>query len=138
MLWIKTLHIVMVVSWFAGLFYLPRIFVNMAQETRPHAQERLQGMAQRLYRFMTPLATLAVVFGLWLFLGYGLGSGQGWMHAKLALVVLLVLYHLTCGRMLRRFQAQANTRSHRYYRWFNEIPVILLLIITALVVVRPF
>lgn len=138
MLWVKTIHIVMVVSWFAGLFYLPRIYVNLAQETSDSAQERLLGMAQRLYRFMTPIAALATIFGLWLFLGYGLGSGQGWMHAKLAAVVALILYHLLCGRMLRIFQAGANTRSHRFYRWFNEIPVILLLLITALVVVRPF
>lgn len=128
----------MVISWFAGLFYLPRIYVNLAQETDRQALERLLGMANRLYRFMTPLAVLAVVFGLWLFLGYGLGSGQGWMHAKLAAVVVLILYHLTCGRMLRAFQAESNTRSHRFYRWFNEIPVLLLLLITALVVVRPF
>lgn len=138
MLWVKTLHIVMVTSWFAGLFYLPRIYVNLAQETNSQAQERLLGMAGRLYRFMTPLAVLALALGLWLFLGYGLGSGQAWMHAKLTAVVVLVLYHLMCGRMLRTFQAQANTRSHRFYRWFNEIPVILLLLITALVVVRPF
>lgn len=138
MLWLKTLHIVMVTSWFAGLFYLPRIYVNLAQETDSQAQERLLGMAGRLYRFMTPLAVLAVILGLWLFLGYGLGSGQGWMHAKLLFVVILIAYHLQCGRMLRTFRAHANTRSHRYYRWFNEIPVILLLLITALVVVRPF
>ncbi len=138
MLWVKTLHIVMVTSWFAGLFYLPRIYVNLAQETNSQAQERLLGMAGRLYRFMTPLAVLALALGLWLLLGYGLGSGQAWMHAKLTAVVILILYHLMCGRMLRTFQAQANTRSHRFYRWFNEIPVILLLLITALVVVRPF
>ena len=138
MLWIKTLHIVLVVSWFAGLFYLPRIYVNLAQETHQPSQERLLGMAGRLYRFMTPLAVLALALGLWLLLGYGLGSGQGWMHAKLAAVVALIAYHLVCGRILRTFQAHANTRTHRFYRWFNEIPVILLLLITALVVVRPF
>lgn len=138
MLWVKTLHIVMVTSWFAGLFYLPRIYVNLAQETDSQAQERLLGMAGRLYRFMTPLAVLAVILGLWLFMGYGLGSGQGWMHAKLLAVVILIAYHLQCGRILRIFRSRANTRSHRYYRWFNEIPVILLLLITTLVVVRPF
>ena len=138
MLWVKTLHVVMVTSWFAGLFYLPRIYVNLAQETDKRALERLLGMAHRLYRFMTPLAVLAIVFGLWLFLGYGIGRGQGWMHAKLAAVVALLAYHLMCGRMLRRFQAHTNTRSHRFYRWFNEIPVVLLLLVTALVIVRPF
>lgn len=138
MLWVKTLHIVMVTSWFAGLFYLPRIYVNLAQETSAPAHERLLGMAARLYRFMTPLAVLALAFGLWLLLGYGVGAGQGWMHAKLTAVVVLIFYHLVCGRMLRTFQAQKNTRSHRFYRWFNEIPVLLLLLITALVVMRPF
>lgn len=138
MLWLKTLHIVMVVSWFAGLFYLPRIYVNLAQESHPPAYERLLGMARRLYRFMMPLAVLAIIFGLWLLMGYGLGAGQGWMHAKMAAVFLLVVYHVICGRMLRAFTTQTNTRSHRFYRWFNEIPVILLLLITALVVVRPF
>lgn len=138
MLWVKALHIVMVTSWFAGLFYLPRIYVNLAQETNEAAHERLLGMAARLYRFMAPLALLAVAFGLWLFLGYGLGSGQGWMHAKLTAVVVLILYHLACGRMLRTFQARNNTRSHQFYRWFNEIPVLLLLLVTVLVVVRPF
>ncbi|NYT59704.1 CopD family protein [Alcaligenaceae bacterium] len=138
MLWIKTLHILFVVAWFAGLFYLPRIYVNLAQATDASSTATLLGMAQRLYRFMTPLGILALVFGLWLFLGYGLGQGQGWMHAKLLGVALLVIYHLVCARMLTTFKQGRNTRSHRYYRWFNEIPVLLLLIIIALVVVRPF
>lgn len=137
MLWIKTFHILFVTAWFAGLFYLPRIFVNLAQPQEPSTTACLVGMARRLYRFITPLAMLAVVFGLWLFLGYGIGMGQGWMHAKLAAVLLLVVYHLVCGRMLKKFEQDANTRSHRYFRWFNEIPVILLLIVIALVVVRP-
>ncbi|MDS1140996.1 CopD family protein [Pusillimonas sp. SM2304] len=138
MLWIKTLHILFVTSWFAGLFYLPRIYVNLALATDAATTATLLGMARRLYRFMTPLAVLALAFGLWLFLGYGLGAGQGWMHAKLAAVALLVIYHLACGRMLKRFEQGRNTRSHRYYRWFNEVPVLLLLIVIALVVVRPF
>jgi putative membrane protein len=138
MLWIKSFHILFVTSWFAGLFYLPRIYVNMAQTTDPGALDCLLGMAQRLYRFMAPLAILAVVLGLWLFLGYGIGKGQAWMHAKLAGVVALIAYHLLCGRMLRRFASGNNTRSHRFYRWFNEIPVILLLLVIILVVVRPF
>ncbi|MGB6104683.1 MAG: CopD family protein [Pusillimonas sp.] len=138
MLWIKTLHILFVVAWFAGLFYLPRIYVNLAQAGDAGSTATLLGMARRLYRFMTPLAVLALLFGLWLFMGYGLGRGQGWMHAKLAAVALLVAYHLVCGRMLKSFEQGRNTRSHRYYRWFNEIPVLLLLIVIALVVVRPF
>jgi putative membrane protein len=138
MLWIKTLHILFVTSWFAGLFYLPRLYVNMAQPHDPDTQRVLLGMAQRLYRFMTPLAALAIVFGLLLWLYYGIGRGQGWMHLKLAGVALLLAYHLACGRLLKTFAAGGNTRSHRYYRWFNEIPVALLLIVIALVVIKPF
>ncbi len=138
MLWIKTLHILFVVSWFAGLFYLPRIYVNLAQTQSPATTDCLLGMARRLYRFVTPIAALALIFGLWLFLGYGIGKGQGWMHAKLFFVVVLVAYHYACGQLLKTFAAGQNTRGHRFYRWFNEIPVILLLIIIVLVVVRPF
>ncbi len=138
MLWIKTFHILFVTSWFAGLFYLPRIYVNLAQNQEAAVTACLLGMARRLYRFMGPLAILSVALGLWLFLGYGLGRGQGWMHAKLAAVALLVAYHLVCGRMLKTFEQGANTHSHRFYRWFNEIPVILLLIVIALVVAKPF
>ncbi|WP_423196046.1 MULTISPECIES: CopD family protein [unclassified Cupriavidus] len=140
MLWIKSLHIVFVVSWFAGLFYLPRIFVNLAMETDTAATQRLLLMARKLFRFMTILAVPAVVFGLWLFLGYGIGRGpgQGWMHAKLALVVVLIGYHHGCGVLLRKFEAGRNTRSHTFYRWFNEMPVLVLLAIVILVVVKPF
>lgn len=138
MLWIKTFHILFVTSWFAGLFYLPRIFVNLAQARDDAVVACLLGMARRLYRFMAPLAVLAIVLGLWLFLGYGIGSGQGWMHAKLTAVALLVGYHLVCGHMLRKFESDTNIHSHRFYRWFNEIPVILLLIVIALVVAKPF
>lgn len=138
MLWIKTFHILFVTSWFAGLFYLPRIYVNLAQNQDASATACLLGMARRLYRFMAPLAVLSVALGLWLYLGYGIGRGQGWMHAKLAAVILLIGYHLVCGNMLKKFELGANTRSHRFYRWFNEIPVILLLIVIALVVTKPF
>lgn len=138
MLWVKTLHILFVVSWFAGLFYLPRIYVNLAQNQDPAVQACLLGMARRLYSFTSKLAVLAVLFGLWLFLGFKLGQGQGWMHAKLLFVLVVIAYHLACGRLLKTFEAGRNARSHRYYRWFNEAPVLLLLIIVALVVVRPF
>ena len=138
MLWVKVFHILFVTSWFAGLFYLPRLFVNLAQTRDDATLACLLGMARRLYRFMAPLAILSIVLGLWLFLGYGIGSGQGWMHAKLTAVALLAAYHLVCGRMLRKFEVGANTHSHRFYRWFNEIPVILLLIVIALVVAKPF
>lgn len=138
MLWVKTFHLLFVISWFAGLFYLPRIYVNLAQTQDAGAYDCLLGMARRLYRFMTPLGVLALVFGLWLMLGYGIGLASGWMHAKLLLVVLLVVYHLLCGRILIAFERRTNTREHRYYRWFNEAPVILLAIVLVLVVVKPF
>ena len=141
MLWIKALHIVFIASWFAGLFYLPRIFVNLAMvPADSHAErERLLLMARKLYRFMSLLMLPALLFGLWLWLGYGIGAGQGWLHAKLAIVVALIGYHHYCGRLLRGFeQMQAARRSHVWYRWFNEIPVIGLLIAVILVVVKPF
>jgi putative membrane protein len=140
MLWIKTFHIVFVASWFAGLFYLPRIFVNLAQEPDPAVQKVLLGMARRLYRFMTILAVPAVALGLWLFVVYGIGKGpgNGWMHAKLGLVILIAGYHHGCGRLIKKFERGANTRSHIFYRWFNEIPVLMLVAVTALVVVKPF
>ncbi|UVW28447.1 CopD family protein [Massilia sp. H6] len=136
MLWIKAFHILFVVSWFAGLFYLPRIFVNLAQETQPAALERLLGMARRLYRFTTILAVPAVLLGVWLWLGYGFRGG--WLHAKLALVLVTIGYHHACGSLLRKFEAGQNRRSHRWFRYFNEAPVLLLLAIVILVVVKPF
>ena len=140
MLWIKALHIVFIVSWFAGLFYLPRILVNLAQETESIATQRLLLMARKLYRFMTPLAIGTIIFGVWLWMGYGIGKGpgNGWMHAKLLLVVLLIGYHHACGSMLKKFELGTNKRSHVWFRWFNEVPVVLLLAIVILVVVKPF
>ncbi len=142
MLWVKSLHIVFVTSWFAGLFYLPRIFVNLAMVSPGSVaeRERLMLMAKKLMRFSTLLAVPAVGLGLWLWLGYGLGKGpgNGWLHAKLALVLLVLGYHHACGLLLRKFDAEQNTRSHRWYRWFNEVPVLLLLAIVVLVVVKPF
>ena len=136
--WVKAFHIVFVTAWFAGLFYLPRIFVNLALETEPRARARLLLMARKLYRFMTMLAVPALVFGLWLWLGYGIGAASGWMHAKLAVVVLLLGYHHACGRLLAAFEAGAPARSHVWFRWFNEAPVLLLLAAVLLVVLKPF
>ena len=136
MLWIKAFHIVFIAAWFAGLFYLPRIFVNLAQETNGAATERLLGMARRLLRFTTMLAVPAVLLGLWLWLGYGFKGG--WLHAKLALVLLAIGYHHACGSLLKKFEKGVNARSHGWYRWFNEVPVLLLIAITILVVVKPF
>ena len=140
MLWVKALHIVFVVSWFAGLFYLPRILVNLAMETDPTATQRLLLMGRKLYRFMTMLAVPALIFGLWMWLGYGIGqgSGNGWLHAKLALVLVLIGYHHACGSLLKKFERGQNKRSHTWFRWFNEIPVLVLLAIVLLVVVKPF
>ena len=138
-LWIKAFHIVFMTSWFAGLFYLPRIFVNLAMVDGPGAErDRLLLMAGKLWRFMQPLMLLAIALGLWLWLGYGVGAGAGWMHAKLAIVVLLLGYHHACGRLLTLLAAGADTRSHVWYRWFNEVPVLALLAVVVLVVVKPF
>ena len=135
-LWINALHIVFIASWFAGLFYLPRIFVNLAQESNPAVVERLLGMGRRLYRFTTILMVPALVLGLCLWLGYGIQGG--WLHAKLALVVVTIGYHHACGSLLKKFERGVNTRSHKWFRYFNEVPVLLLLAIVILVVVKPF
>jgi len=142
MLWIKSLHIVFVASWFAGLFYLPRIFVNLAQ-VEPGSQaerDRLLLMARKLARFMTILAVPALGLGLWLWLYYGIGKGpgNGWLHAKLLLVLLLLGYHYACQRLLKVFERGQNRRSHVWFRWFNEVPVLMMLVIVVLVVLKPF
>ena len=142
MLWVKSFHIVFVASWFAGLFYLPRIYVNLAMVAPGSEAERdrLLLMARKLMRFTTLLAVPAVGLGIWLWAGYGIGWGPGnaWMHAKLALVLLALGYHHACGVMLRKLVAGSSQRSHVWFRWFNEVPVLLLLAIVVLVVVKPF
>jgi len=138
MLWVKAFHIFFVVSWFAGLFYLPRIFVNLAMVPADSAaeRERLLVMARKLYRFVTPIGLLAVGLGLWLWFGFGFLGG--WLHAKTALVVVLLAYHFYCGKLYRDFLAGRNGRSHRWYRVFNELPVLVLIAICILAVVKPF
>jgi putative membrane protein len=138
MLWVKAFHIVFVVSWFAGLFYLPRIFVNLAMVPAASAaeRERLLLMARKLYKFVTPIGALAVIFGLWLWFGFGFAGG--WLYAKTALVLGLIGYHFWCGRLLREFAAGKNARDHVWFRFFNEVPVLALLVICILVVVKPF
>ncbi|WP_300710095.1 CopD family protein [Limnohabitans sp.] len=142
MLWIKALHIVFIASWFAGLFYLPRIFVNLAMVAPDSAAERtrLLLMARKLYKFMTILAVPALALGLWLWLVYGIGRGpgQGWMHAKLLIVLLLIGYHHGCGLILRKFETGRMQRGHVWFRWFNEVPVLMMLAAVILVVVKPF
>lgn len=142
MLWIKSLHIVFVASWFAGLFYLPRIFVNLAMVSPGSLaeRERLLLMARKLLRFTTVIAVPAVGFGVWLWAGYGIGwgPGNGWMHAKLAVVTLALAYHYSCSVVLRKFATNDNNRSHVWYRWYNEAPVFMLLAAVLLVVLKPF
>jgi protoporphyrinogen IX oxidase len=142
MLWIKALHIVFVASWFAGLFYLPRIFVNLALVPNDSAAERarLLLMARKLNRFTVILSLPAVALGAWLWLGYGIGRGAGqyWMHAKLLVVFLAIGYTHSCGSLLKKLENNTSTRSHVWFRWFNEVPVVLLLVAVILVVVKPF
>ena len=139
-LWVKAFHIVFVASWFAGLFYMPRLFVNLATvPTDSHAErERLLLMARKLYRFSTLLMVPALGLGLWLWLGYGVGSGQTWLHLKLLLVVGALGYHFLCRRLLHSFEQLANRRSHRWFRVFNEASVLLFAATVVLVVVKPF
>lgn len=138
MLVVKALHIWMVISWFAGLFYLPRIFVNLAMVPADSVaeRERLLLMAGKLFKFMTPLGFLAVVLGLWLWFGYGFSGG--WLHAKTFLVAILIAYHVHCGLVLKRFRSGDNARSHVWFRFYNELPVVILLVVLFLVVLKPF
>ena len=137
--WVKALHIIFMVCWFAGLFYLPRLFVNHATVEDENTRALLGLMERRLFRFVTPFAWLTALFGFWLLIAnWSYYRTQWWMIAKLMLAALLVLYHLQCGRFVRDFAAGRNRRSHVFYRWFNELPVIVLFGVVILVVVRPF
>jgi len=139
MLTLKALHIVFMTSWFAGLFYLPRIFVNLAMVPAGSdaERERLLLMAGKLYRFIGPLMVLTLACGLALWLHYGIGAGTLWMQIKLAIVVGLVGYHHVCGALLKRFRSGTNTRGHVWYRWFNEVPVLALFAVVFLVILKP-
>jgi len=137
MLWIKSFHIIFMVTWFAGLFYLPRLFVYHAMSEDAPSRERFKVMERKLFfGIMTPGAVLTVVFGLWLWLGYGFYGG--WLYAKLALVGVLVVYHLYCGKLLFDFRHDKNRHGHVFYRWLNELPVVLLIAIVLLVELQPF
>ena len=138
MLWVKALHILFMVTWFAGLFYLPRLFVYHAMASDVPSIERFKVMERKLYwGIMTPGAVLTIAFGVWLWLGWFRGSSS-WLHAKIALVAILVGYHLWCGMLLREFAAGRNTKSHVWFRWFNEIPTLVLIATVLLVVLKPF
>jgi len=136
MLWIKALHVVFMVTWFAGLFYLPRLFVYHAMAEDAASKERFKVMERKLYwGIMAPGATLTLVFGFWLWLGYGFAGS--WLYVKLGVVLLLIAYHLYCGVLLADFALERNAKSHVWFRWFNEVPVIFLAAAVILAVVKP-
>lgn len=139
-LWTKIFHIIMVTSWYAGLFYLPRIYVNLAQvpvESKAE-RDRLIGMSRRLYRFMFPLATLAVLSGFFIMFGFDIGTTGGWMHVKLTAVALIIGYHHSLGRLLKKFETNQQNRSETWFRVYNEVPLLLLVIVVAMVILKPF
>ena len=140
MLWVKALHIFFMTSWFAGIFYLPRLFVYHAMSEDQATRDQLKIMEGKLYRFITPIMWLTIGLGLWMLYDYAWAawSSMGWLHVKLLLVTLLVGYHFYCGRLIREFAADNNRRSHVWYRWFNEIPVFILLPVVLLTVAKPF
>jgi protoporphyrinogen IX oxidase len=142
MLWVKSLHLIFMVTWFAGLFYLPRLFVYHALAEDRVSIERFKVMERKLYwGIMTPGAVLTILFGVWLWLGWfrsEAGETPRWLLAKIVLAALLVAYHVWCGRLLREFAAERNTRSHVWFRWFNEFPVVVLIATVLLVVFKPF
>ena len=137
MLWLKAFHIIFMVTWFAGLFYLPRLFVYHAMATDAAGMARFKVMERKLFfGIMTPGGVLTLASGAWLWLGYGISGG--WLHAKLALVAVLVVYHIYCGKLMIAFRHDRNCHGHVFYRWLNELPVVLLIAIVILVVVKPF
>jgi len=140
-MWLKALHLIFMVTWFAGLFYLPRLFVYHAMSDDAISNERFKIMERKLfYGIMTPGAILTLVFGLWMLTDYAWEAyrSSGWLHAKLALIALLLIYHVLCGKFVRDFKADRNQHSHVYYRWFNEFPVLVLVAIIILASVKPF
>ena len=139
-LWLKGLHIAFMVTWFAGLFYLPRLFVNHAMAEEDEVKARLALMEIKLYRFITPWMLLTIAFGLWLLFDYAWAAfaHMWWLHIKLLLVAILVAYHFYCGKLVRDFSKGDNRRSHVWFRWFNEFPVLILFATVILAVVKPF
>jgi protoporphyrinogen IX oxidase len=141
MYWIKAFHIIFMVTWFAGLFYLPRLYVYHAMCDDAPGRERFKIMERKLfYGIMTPSAILTIVLGLWMLVDYAWRAyaNTGWLHVKLTLVVGLIVYHIYCGKLLVDFKHGRNKHSHIYYRWLNELPVLLLIVIVIMVTVRPF
>jgi len=140
MIWVKAFHIIFMVAWFAGLFYLPRLFVNHAMTEDVAVRERLALMEIKLYRFITPWMVLTIIFGLWLMFDYAWAAyaHMWWLQIKLLLVAALVVYHFYCGSIIRDLQRNPTRRSHVWYRWFNELPVLVLFAAVILAVVKPF
>ena len=140
MAWVKAFHIIFMVAWFAGLFYLPRLFVNFAEAEDPAVRERLLLMARRLYRFIMPWMGLTIIFGLWLTFTYAWSAYAHmlWLHVKILLVIILIGYHLYCGKLLRDLEAGQPPNSSTWYRWFNEFPVLILFTVVILAIVKPF
>lgn len=140
MIWIKALHIFFMVAWFAGIFYLPRLFVNHAMSDEPTVKSQLTIMEKKLYRFITPWMALTLILGFWLLFDYAWAAYAQmlWLKLKLGLVLILVIYHFYCGRIIRELESGASRRSHVWFRWFNELPVIILIAVVLLAVVKPF
>jgi putative membrane protein len=137
-LWLKALHIIFMVTWFAGLFYLPRLFVYHAMTEDESTRAQFRIMERKLYYgIMNPGGVLTVLFGIWLWIGYGIGDQSLWLQLKIGLVIVLVGYHVWCGRLVKRFQNETNVHSHIFYRWFNEFPVLILVGAVLLVVLKP-
>jgi len=140
-MWLKALHLIAMVTWFAGLFYLARLFVYHAMSDDTISRERFKLMERKLYWGITsPCMILTLIFGIWMLINYAWANygHSGWLHAKIALLVGLILYHVQCGRWLKLFKEDRNRRGHVYYRWMNEIPVLFLVGIILLAVLKPF
>jgi putative membrane protein len=139
-LWLKALHVSFMVAWFAGIFYLPRLFVNHAETDSKEVSEHLKGMERRLLNFVTPFAILTIGLGCALIYQYGMDwfVASKWLHIKISLVILLVIYHLYCFKLVKDFKNDLNTKSGKFYRLFNELPVLSLFAIIILVYIKPF
>ena len=138
-LWLKAFHIIFMVTWFAGLFYLPRLYVYHAMNTDPNTSETFKVMERKLFIIMTIGAVLAAIFGFWiLFSNWSAYMQQGWMHTKLLLVFALVIYHIWCWKLMRDFRDDRNRHSHKWYRWFNEAPTVVLIVVIILAVLKPY
>ena len=140
MLWVKSFHIIFMVSWYAGLFYLPRLFVHHAMAEDRATRERLEIMERKLFWFITPWAVLTIAFGIWLifFFGWEAFKMMGWLHLKIALMIPLVGFHIWCGKLMLEFRGGDNPHSHVWFRWFNEFPLIILIVVILLVELKPF